>query len=473
MHKQLHLTGDQIRNIATSGITAKQVIGALNAYVRTTPGYMKAAMRQANKTLTGSWQQLMDILSQASGNAEGGLFGGLHKVLQGVNNQLAPMMSNKKPITIYNVVDAFDKQLSPSTHLVMNVFQLLYGVFQGVAFQLYAMLKVIQLILYPFGHLLGIGRMNEKMFRLLGYALSVLVALWAVGRIRAMQQAIALEYLAARTMIAAVADTILTLATGKGNIAWALRLRRLILTKTATEAVWSAEKKQYVMETRMTGLLPRLRKMYAATATAITGAATATWGWVTATYAESGALGVLRGAIFAVPVIGWVLLLITVLATLYWRWKRFHNAVNDTIGYLWSHPLVAWFVPVIGQVIVLIKLLVTVLQHLHDIANFAGRAKHTVFETALNAVVPGAGILARHATGGYTGGGYSLVGEHGPEIAQFPRGTRIIPNSQIGSASLRGQIDLKVIVTPQPIYIGKQKIAEAVATVKTDFEARA
>ena len=36
--------------------------------------------------------------------------------------------------------------------------------------------------------------------------------------------------------------------------------------------------------------------------------------------------------------------------------------------------------------------------------------------------------------GGITPGGAALVGERGPEIAQFPRGTRIIPNSQIGSA---------------------------------------
>lgn len=420
LHTQLKLTSDQIKNIANSGITAKQVIRALNTYIAKTPGYANAALRQANMTLQGSWAQFKDILSQAAGRSEAGLFGGLQRALAGVNMQLAPLLRAGKPITIYNIVDAIDKQLSPSTHAIMNTFQLFTGILSGLTFQFGLLAKTVQLVLYPFGLLSGQGRANEFAMKNLGRALSVLIVLWTIMKLRMLGAALGMEYLIVRTFALSAAETVL------GFVTWTL-------------------------------------------APAFLAATAAAWGFA--------------AALLANP-ITWIVLgviaLTAGLVILYIRWKAFRNLVNDTAKWIWQNwkylALFIAFIPLVGQLIAITGTLVKYWSTLARLINSAADALGRFGHFTKNAAGKAWDILKWHplhfASGGVSPGGAAMVGERGPEMAVFPRGTRIIPNHEVNAAMAGGMGAFTIIVKPQSIYFDREKVGEVVSTVKTDHEAR-
>jgi hypothetical protein len=177
------------------------------------------------------------------------------------------------------------------------------------------------------------------------------------------------------------------------------------------------------------------------------------------TLAERGALW-LRGALID---LGWAIRLVTAdaigmttalltdplfwipaaiigLAILYWRWRAFRNAVNDVIGFLWRHPLLAWAIPVIGPLIQMSKLLYTIYKHLSDIQHLAehpwnalGIGKGSGGWSAWNPLptLKGAGhwlgIPGLQHGGLITRGGSAVVGEGGPELLRLPAGAAVQP----------------------------------------------
>lgn len=404
-----HFTAEQLHNIASSGLTARDAIQALNEFIQKSPAFKDAALRQSQKTLSGNWAQFKDILSQAAGNAEGGLFGGLTKTFAAINNQLAPMMKANKPISIYNVIDAIDKHLSPSTHLIMNMYQLLTGIVQGVVFQFGALLKVIQLILWPFGKLLGTGRLNEFVFRNLGRIIAVLIVLYTIMRVRLILTTAAIEYMRIQTFTLAAATKVLALA----NIDLEAAL---------------------------------LRTMYA---------------W------DSLSLSMLANP--------YVLLAVAILAVtaglviLYFKFKPFRDLVN----WFWDHPLAMWFIPGIGPMAVMLKLIIGIVNQLEKLAHYGSSIGHFFGHLSHYTPLGIASNFIGHANGGHiSSGGMTWVGEHGPELASFPVGTRIIPNSQLGSFGGGSMPEIYVTVMPQSINLDKVKFAEIISTVKTDTRAR-
>ncbi len=392
---------------------------------------MNAAARQS-RTLSGAWANFKDVLSRAAGGTTEGLFSGLTKSLVNINDELNKRLTAGRSVSLTDVVRAMDSQLSPSTHAIMNTFQLFTGILQGLAFQFYAIYKAIQYVADTLSLLTGTARSNAWILRQVGRAVSILIVLWTIMKLRILAASLATEGLiianfALDASITATLYGMYALDAIQNQMA-GTTLARLIATQAASVTLW--------------------------------------WGMVTATYAQAGALAALRVAIFEIPIVGWLLFAIATLATMYWKWKAFHNAVNDTVMYLYNNPMVAFFTPVIGQVILLIKLL----NNLNNIMNRINHFTHHTLGGIANAILPGSGFLTPHAYGGMTGSGLSLVGEHGPEIAQFPRGTRIIPNHQIANV---GGMNMKIVVMPQDIYIGKDKIGTVISTAKTDAEARA
>ncbi len=414
---KFHYSAEQLHNIASSGLTAKQAIQALNEYIAKTPGYKNAAERLANSTLSGAWAQFKDILSQASGRSTGGLFTGLQKTLKGINESLQPLFKANKPIGIDTLVRAIDSQLTPSTHIIINLFQLFKGVLQGLAFEIYTLFKVISLVLRPLSSLLSIGRMNERVFRALGYVTAILITLWAAGRVRALYMALAEERM----------------------FKWAARL---VIT------TW--------------------------------GEVTSMWAWVVSTYAAAGAMGVLTGAVrafwIAMGPIGWLILAIGAFIVLYTKWKGFRDQVNN----VWP-VAVAGALAFLGPLGMIAGALLLIIHYQKQIEEFWATTSHPSSAWAAiksnNPITNTIHLLStghRHAQGGMTGSGVSMVGENGPELAVFPRNTRIIPNSQIGhTLSNAGMPIVEVHVYPQDINIDKQKIGEVISTVKTDTRARA
>src|SRR5215831_698525 len=173
---ELGLTGDQIKNIATSGITSLQVIQAYDKYIESSPLYSGQALKQANQTLTGAFTTFKDFLSQSVGQGEGGIFGWMRKTLAGINEQLWPTARRGRPIGLTQFAEAIDKQLSPKSLLIINLFVTLettlktvYNIFHGIWWVIQQVSKALE---WMSGGLFG----AHTGAKLLGTYLGVLIA---------------------------------------------------------------------------------------------------------------------------------------------------------------------------------------------------------------------------------------------------------------------------------------------------------
>lgn len=444
LHKELGLTDAQMKNISQSGVTARQVIGALNRYIATTPGYMNAALRQANQTLSGSWQQFKDIISQAAGRGEGGLFGGLHRLLFNINSQLAPLFKQGKPITLTNVADAIDRQLTPNTHIIINLFILFKSVLQAVVVEFYLLFKVIGYILRPLDLLASMFGANRIAAKLLGWAIGTLIVLLTIARLRTLAL-LEMEALARLSMI----------KWGSAVIAFN-KVQKLfnLLLFGETVGKWKVNLRTY----------SRAERAILALRAAFLGAATAAWAFL--------------APILANP-ITWIVLAVVALAVgvviLYRKWKPFHDLVNATFGWILDHKweVAAALSVMFGPIGVAATALAYILTHMHRIKQTAaspvvttdkqGNKHQGWFSRALS----GGTLIPHFASGGtmpWTGS--ALIGERGPEILTLPRGAQITPLANTGVGTLA------IHVHPQAIFFDGKKIGEVMATVVTDKEAR-
>src|SRR5687768_16236655 len=94
------------------------------------------------------------------------------------------------------------------------------------------------------------------------------------------------EILIARTLALAAAEVVLAAATGKSNGMWLANIAAKMRTRTVTTDVWDATRKMYVQQTKVYGLLPKLRRMWIALAGATRTAAAATWSFTLALLAS-------------------------------------------------------------------------------------------------------------------------------------------------------------------------------------------
>lgn len=419
LRKELGLTGDEIRNIGQrTDISTKDVMEALwRFYEGPHSPFKGAALRLANKTLEGAWQTFKDILSQAAGTGEAGVFGGLTRFLAGVNMQLAPMLQARKPITLTNIAQAIDHELTPKTHILYRTFLLFSTTLGVIIYELGWFIKILSLVLTPFDKLLdafGLGNWATKIY---AFWLGTVITLWIIGR----------------------------------GVAFAFILRMIFMESI----VWGL-----IIATRIyLGLMVLYRAiMYRAALTTI----------------------MFNIAMYTNPIFllaAATVLLVAGLTILYFKWRWFHNEVNSTIRFLWNHPLAAWFIPVIGPIIVIIKYLKQVYNWIIRIINAAKRLPHGggfgglgggVLD-AFNTLNPWHLRIPHAQRGGrLRRSGLTWVGENGPELLRLPAASVIQP---LGLADgLAGS--LAVTIYPQDIYLEGKKIATVMATAVTDKEAR-
>jgi hypothetical protein len=209
-------------------------------------------------------------------------------------------------------------------------------------------------------------------------------------------------------------------------------------------------------------------------------ATAATWAYAWATVFASAVTDAFVASIIALTIaimtnpIGFlvtaVLLLIFGLAILYWRWQAFRKAVNAFATFLYQHPYFLGLIPGIGTSIMLIVLLI---KHFQTLVHWAKQLAHWLGKIHMPHFhfphLPG--WLPHFQHGGVMPySGPAVVGEGGPEIAHFPRGTSITPLQKIGG-SLSNLIE--VVVIPAPVNIDGQKVAQIVAKHTTTVNARA
>jgi hypothetical protein len=466
LRKELGLTGASLANLASSGYTAKQVIEALNKYMITTAPYAGAAMRISLHTLQGNWQMFKDILAQAAGRAEGGMFQGLTTRLAKINQILAvPFLKNQR-IGIYMVADAIDRSLTPNTHIIINLFILFASTLKILVFEFWSLFAIISLLLRPLDYFASLFGQNWAMMKLLGGALGTLIFLWTLMWIK----------------------TALWNAAGEASIAIGYGLAAAQGVWTAIVWLWdAAQTAAILLQIWWNREVTTARLMMILATGATIAYMAAMWLWTAATGAATAAQTALDAALWANP-IGLVILAVLALAAglviLYFKWKWFHDLVNATFKFLWSHPWAAALIPIVGQLIIMAKVLDEIYKHARGIAQFA---QHPVrgLEHAAHGITGGYGwkdwqFWLPHSTnwrdyipglqhgGMFSSGGFAMVGERGPEIVHLPAASVVQPFS----ANMMNGAGLAIHVYPQDIYLDSKKIGSVLATAITDREAR-
>src|SRR5215469_15361670 len=438
LRKELGLTGTSLASLASTGITAKQVIEAINKYMITAPPYANAAFRISTQTLQGNWQMFKDILAQASGSATGGLFMGLTARLKAINEAFLPMLATNKPIGLMQVVEAIDKGFTPNTHIILNLFIAFNYALKTTIFLLDAVAKTISFAARAFNFMMGIMfpfvnmiRSSHIMTKAFGISLGVLLTIFLLAKAALLPFIIAIDLwksaVRAAQAVAAVYRVTLFILNGEYAAAWALITGKTV----ATEANTVANEANSVSEAQKALLTDIMSESIVANTAAVE--------------ANTVAMAEADAAMWANP-IGLIILAVLALTAgliiLYFKWKAFHDLVNKTFGFLWSHPWAAAMIPIIGQLIVMAKVLTEIYNHAAAIAGFvqhpirgiqhaihgsggwSGTAIH-IGEDIAKYLLPGL------QTGGFVGGsGLAMVGEHGPELVHLPAASVVQPFSR-------------------------------------------
>jgi len=375
-----------------------------------------------------------------------------------VNQQLAPLFQQGKPITITRIAEAFDKQLSPRTHVVIDLFEILGSTLKTLIFTFGALFLVITYVLRPLDYLGSLFGSNRTAAKLLGITLGFLIVLWAIAKIRVFALAAAHELL----LIMQFAEK----AALKANVIWT--------------AIYVATLRAY-----NTMLWLTIRGGWAWIAVAIKMRA--------ATLMNTIAIWDFNAALYANPVvliIAAILALTAGLVVLYFRWERFHKWVDRTYHLMQKFPYLAFLIPVYGQVIFSIliveklyhwfKRIYNLLSHplrlkIHmpgglGIGGFLARANPVTAPFAWGNLGAKALGLPHLAMGGsITRGGLAMVGEGGPEIVSLSAGAQVIPLEQSMAPGFQfpSELNLKAI-----LRVDGKDLAEVVARHRLDRQAR-
>lgn len=412
LNKRLGVTGDQLHSIAALGIKPITVLRAINEYLATTPGYKGAALRMSLQTLPGLFQVLKDSISQLSGAFLGSGYHGFQNFL-------------------YNIV----KPGGPLDKLT-NV-----GVHKGGA----------AAILYLSKQITGRSGLGQgfllilDIVRNIGRVLAhVIVPAFVIGL-----HSLILFYPALLLI-----DNILIFVNKHANIfKWilaALAVRFIMVEATLITLVggfklfnlltFGAGRTIIILISGLKRLIPLLWAMIA--------------------------------PLLANP-ITWIVLgvaaIVAGLVILYFKWKAFHNAVNDTFNWIRNHSLIikAALMVTFWPIILAAEGLKYIVEHASKIADSTKKGS-SFFHRITNLGTPLPGF---HAMGGVVGSPV-VVGERGPELAYMPTGTRIIPTQSVTSALSmdRSMNDGRPIIVK--LYLDRRQIAEAVARENQDQLAR-
>ena len=536
LQKELHLTSDQLANIGKAGIPARDVLMALIKYSQSTPGIANAAFRQANLTLAGSATSLKDYISQAAGGAlggpggTGGIFGYIQKQIVGINKELGKMSAGGKAVTLTDIAMAMDKQLTPQTHIILNLFIAFSTAIHTVGFMLGALFKTIQLILRPLDLLASLFGANHFAAKALGVALGVMLTvvitgttIWGAYRV-AVDAAKLAQYglgraIAATTTLQKAQDILMGGGSGAGLIAkwrkWAT------LEKTVNRVpVWKQPmattfgRGSYEKDFANTGIFARASR-------GILGKGGLKEGMKSLGSAMKGIIPLFASLIvesyaFFVANLWWFIFVLAIIAViaalvlLYRKWQWFHDAVNNTARFVKKYweifmlgvPIIGWMIVALTEVIrhwnTFENVIMSVVDAIKSLIDWIKKIPSkipgwnwisklvTVPAHALGAAGGAIGsfghwlttsnVHATRAKGGYTfGQGNVLVGENGPEVVNLPGGSNVIPNGQLGSVSPvnwsggGGANDRPILVQ---VMLDRKVLAEGVARANQDYAAR-
>lgn len=488
LQKELGLTGDELHNVGQLGIPTATVLKAISDYLNNNPIFSGAAYRQS-LTFSGMLTTLKDNISQMMGALTFGSYSrgpsflaNLNKMFDKMGNtiQRNAAAGHGMSITWAQATQIIEKSYPWMTNvfralnLIWLTFRALWSVLvrqvvPGLRMGLYFLAPLYTLLLL-LDHVTLILSNHTSVF---SYIVAVLVARWILMRTVAIALIIAKKTMAFWDAILIARTELLT--------AWQARLTLAeIRNMEATIALTRGQKILFITMGWVNGAFVAARLLAAEMAAAYVLAG----GGVTGLAA---AFGVLRVAIMtflaSVPIIGWILLAISALIILYFKWKWFHNLVNSTVTWLlnhWRYVVIALGVTV-GPLLLIGYAVLQLIRHFKQLVGWAkeagkwiGNAWHHVPGHGL---VSGAAHLIGLASGGHvTRSGAFLVGESGPELVSLPAGASVSPSAAPGSAiraTPSGNIRLPDLYVTIPVKLKDKVLGEAMAKVRLDVEARA
>lgn len=470
--KQLGVAGTNLSNIARLNISPNSVIAAIIKLSQTNRYFKDAAARLAMKSFPGMLQVMRDSLSQFMGVFLGSTYDKFRNKLSGLISKggLLDQLGKAKPhqaIMILSTALTGNTGLGRGLELLASLTKNVALVFTNILVPAFVMgahsLILFYPILFTVNTLLGYLAHHAWLVK---YVLVPLTAWFILTR-----SAMLGMYLGGKLL------NIMLI----GNIKFLWRwffILRAVEGRTATMLVltrlWSAALKGQIIWTTATGArtvalasnMTKLERIIIATRMNIIklvgwiiATSGAFWTWLTTTYAASGAMGVLRGALTAVKIAA-------------------IEAWAATLG-----PIAI----ITAAVIVLAAWLYLVVTRFDQIKKGFGSLPRTIahpvreIQNNPNKNEPfWRGLLrgqlgGSFAEGGITSGGWSLVGEKGPEVLNLPRGSQITPLTNkavtpIGSLSAIGAGDGRPIVVQ--LHVNRRVLAEEVVRAKQDTEAR-
>jgi hypothetical protein len=443
LSKELGLTGEQMHNIGKLGIPASVALKAINDYISSTPGYANAAQRLSNRSVLGLFSQLKDNISRTMGLAEKGWFKNFKGML--VNANLWFNTLNKNMDRTHNLTRAIDASITPQSHTFLRVWTMLsatvrdawhiFTTFMNTLVRSKAIWGTIILALLTLhGVLAAAAHTTWLWVPILRILIPLIILYWVWTK--AITFAEILYWAAVRQSIV-----------WQFRLAWATRLlnaaKRAYIILTGGEI--AAANGQFVKFSRLEKMVIKLRRAFVMLAAGE---------WLAA-----GPIGILVVAAAAL-VIG--------LVYLYFHWKRFHNAVNATVQFLWRHWQLLALIPIVGP---FIAAAAGIIHHWKQIVNLIRTAVHWLGRfhmphIGLPGFLPHVGFPRLAGGGTARTGGFAMVGEHGPEILSMPRGASVVP--------LSGLRDRLAAGPPQVIklVVDGRVLAEVVARHQTAVNAR-
>ena len=177
-----HTTTAAITDMIHQGLVpASAATQALIAY-QNNPGFRGKNLMIATQTLSGAWATVKDIIRFSVGSREQGIFEHVRKGLQGVATQMLPFAKAGKPITVTMLAEAFDRELTPTTHIIINLFELFRGVLTGLIFGFVAFFKVISVVSSIFNKVTGSGKAFRDVLFVIGFIVGLTTALFITYR---------------------------------------------------------------------------------------------------------------------------------------------------------------------------------------------------------------------------------------------------------------------------------------------------
>lgn len=461
LRKEFGLTGEQMHKIGALGIPANAAMAAIIRYIRTTPGYANAARRQALMTFTGLFSTFKDNISKTMGLAEKGWFRGLQNMTRNADSWFNQLNANLA--RTHDLFVALDQTITPRSHRLLRVWRLLQRAMHDLWTNVKALFTVFT-------------QNNAVLVTVVGLLWAAATVLHIAARttwiwVPGLQLLVAWLILAKAAAIgAAIATYEFT-----GSQALAVFWSNLETLAIAALYLWD-------------GLLT-VRRLFATAVLWAYTAATIAWAFATdaatiAAYASAAAIWAMNVALYANP-IGIIILAVIALTAglviLYFKWKKFHDAVNATARWLYAHWYILALIPVIGPfvagTVVIVRNIHRIVGWLQRLVDWAKRAAHWLGRlNPVNWARKGLGLAGRAAglvglAGGGTvvRGGSFMVGERGREIVTLPGGAAVRPvdTSAMGIGPMVFKFEI-----PVRLETDGRVLAEQVARHETSVNAR-